>query len=134
MLWFMIGFKFSCVCVFFKQHLFVGRGKNETFLIWKVAYENYRLVQPDSEDFWSTLKLKCHKAIFQRWLKYATSFSNTTKCKLSLKTFGVLKCLSLKMIYFLQSGNRNKNEGAPKGKCNLPLSQVCERFCTVGAS
>ena len=36
------------------------------------------------------------------------------------------------MIYFLQSGNRNKNEGAPEGKCNLPLSQLCERFCTVG--
>lgn len=67
MLWFMIGFKFSfvcvcacacaCVCVF-NQYLFVGRGKNETFLIWKVAYENCRLVQPDSEDFLSTLKVK----------------------------------------------------------------------------
>lgn len=52
---------FSCararVCVF-KQHLFVGRGKNETFLIWKVAYENCRLVQPDSEDFFSTIEVK----------------------------------------------------------------------------
>lgn len=61
----MIGFKFSCVCVHvrvrvcvFKQYLFVGRGKNETFLIRKVAYENCRLVQPDSEDFSSTLKVK----------------------------------------------------------------------------
>ncbi|EAX07994.1 hCG2040658, partial [Homo sapiens] len=37
MLWFMISFKFSCVC-FFKQHL-CEYSKNETFLIRKVAYK-----------------------------------------------------------------------------------------------
>jgi hypothetical protein len=92
----------------------VGRGKKPFFDMKIIDWFN------QSEDFWSTSKWKCYKTIFQLWLKHATSLTKQQNASWVLSTWN-FKCSSLEMIYSLQSGNRNKSEGAPQKKCNLPF-------------
>lgn len=124
MLWFLTGFKLSCECVcllffFFIQHLFVGRGKNETFLIWKVAYENYRLVQPDSEDLFY-MEMKMLQKNLPALAKTCYFFLNTTKCKRVLNTWNS-KCLLWKLFTFFTVVTETKVEVLPKRNVTFPF-------------